>query len=97
MRTYEDYDKIINDFLSNTDDLSKIDDIKNYLKEDLTALSEATTNNNALSDKVAELRDLNLQLFLKTGSETAKEDNPTEEVPEKTLDELFKEDYGHLF
>lgn len=88
--TKQDYMKLIDKFLSNTDDLSLIEKLKSELETEIDSLESIKVANEELSNKVQELRDTNMKLFLKQGS-TIKETEPETEVSEaEAFDELLK-------
>lgn len=82
-----DYVKLIEEIAKSPDDLTKLDKLKDEITADLTTLETLTSENTNLTNKVKDLRDTNMKLFLKNGS-TVETKEPEKE---KTNDEIFDE------
>lgn len=88
---YSDYEGLINDLLENRDDLSKVDILKEKLKEDLNVYESTVEEHNKSIEKIKELQETNLKLYLNLSKGTVEK---TEEVEEaKSPKELFNETF----
>lgn len=82
-----DYVKLIEEIAKSPDDLAKLDKLKDEITADLTNLETLSLENTNLTNKVKDLRDTNMKLFLKNGATV----ETTEPEKEKTNDEIFDE------
>lgn len=94
--TYEEYEKSINGVLSNPDTaLANIPTVLDEIKKDLTNLETVTTENASLQQRIKDLQETNMKLYLSmTGSEPdADEDEPATGVGviDEFLSDVFKE------
>lgn len=94
--TYEEYEKSINGVLSNPDTaLANIPTVLDEIKKDLTNLETVTTENASLQQRIKDLQETNMKLYLSmTGSEPdADEDEPATGlgVIDEFLSDVFKE------
>lgn len=91
---FEEYTDLIDKIVKQPDSLDLFDELREKLKTDSSAFEELTAKSDEMANKINELRDTNLRLYLKVGGEEVKEPEPE---PEQDLGELFKESYGHIF
>ena len=94
--TYEEYEKSINSVLSNPDTaLANIPAVLDEIKKDLTSLETVTTENASLQQRIKDLQETNMKLYLSmTGSEPdTEEDEPATGlgVIDEFLADVFKE------
>ena len=92
---YEEYESLINDLVSNPDTmLQKVDAFKETLKTDLTSLESLTVEKGDLENRIRDLQDTNMKLYLSIGGAAAPEEEQSEE--EKIADMSFEESIDYV-
>ena len=89
-----DYFKIIDSLAKEVSSLDILNALKDEITKDLTTLETLTNENKNLNEKVADLRDTNLKLFLKTGTEIKEEEVPVEKTDEDIFNEFLQKISG---
>lgn len=89
-----DYFKIIDSLAKEVSSLDILNALKDEITKDLTTLETLTNENKNLNEKVADLRDTNLKLFLKTGTEIKEEEVPVEKTETELFNDFLKDTFG---
>ena len=94
--TYEEYSKNINEVLSNPDTaLANITPVLEEIKKDTEALTSAMSENESLKERIRDLQDTNMKLYLaQTGTP---DEEPEEQEPATgaaVIDEFLSEVFG---
>lgn len=89
---YSEYEALINEFLENRDDLSKVEVLKEKLKEDLIIYDSTVEEHNKNIEKIKELQETNLKLYLNLSKGTVEKAEAVEESksPKEIFNETFK-------
>lgn len=105
-KTMEEFQKVLNDIRSNLDDTAKVTELLESVSLDYSEMTKEnttlTTNNEKLIKDNDNLRNVNMDLFLKVGNQRAEsqlQENQSQENQPKenklSFDNLFDE-YGNL-
>lgn len=107
-KTMEEFQKVLNDIRSNLDDTAKVTELLESASVDYSEMSKEnsvlTTNNEKLIKDNDNLRNVNMDLFLKVGNQRSEENQKTENQNQETqetqdnklsFDNLFDEN-GNL-
>lgn len=91
---YTEYKDAIDGLLTNPDTaLAGIGDIYAELESDLTTKDSLATENEELKNKVKELQETNIKLFLSQSNDSTEDTTPEDEQDEdtKAVEEFFEE------
>lgn len=100
--TYDEYESKINEVLGNPDTaLANIAPIMSAIKDDITALEAAKSENESLSARIKDLQETNIKLYLaqtgksdvdQTGGDDDEEPKTGMDAAEDFLSNVFKEE-----
>lgn len=95
--TYEEYTDKINTVLSNPDTaLAEIAPVLESLKTDLSELDAAKSEIEQLNNRVSDLQETNIKLFLSQSAGEGEGDDDEEDEDEKEVEAFFEELKGDL-
>ena len=89
--TYAEYEKTINELLSNPDTaLANTGKLLEELKKDTTSLETMQTENEKLNARIKDLQDTNMKLYLSVTGESSGEDDDEPAEGIGVIDEFLK-------
>ena len=87
-KTMEEFQKVLNDIRSNLDDTAKVTELLESVSLDYSEMSKEnntlSTNNEKLIKDNDNLRNVNMDLFLKVGSQRSEENQKSENQVQET-------------
>lgn len=95
--TYQEYETKINEVLSNPDTaLAGIAPILDEIKTDITSLETAQKENASLQERIKDLQETNIKLYLAQTGEPDKQEEEEEKEP-ATGEDVIKEFISEVF